>query len=89
MIIELRAQLVRDADEEGLQRELGGEVELLELPPGLAGGLGRAFGADEPLAGRVGPELLEPVDVDGGRLRADRDDDEVAVPGLELLELRE
>src|SRR5207248_11779823 len=45
-----------------------------------------ALGALQPLACRVGAELLEPVDVHDGRLGACGDDDEVAVPPLELFE---
>src|ERR1700674_2302538 len=84
-----RRELLRDLDEEGLERELRREVELLQLPPRLAHGLGRMLGADEALAGRVVPELVEPVDVDRGLLRSNRDHDEVAIPGFELLELGE
>src|SRR5581483_8713702 len=45
--------------------------------------------ASAALSARVGAQLAEPVDVNSGRFRADGDDDEVAVPRLELLELRE
>src|SRR5579884_4294207 len=42
-----------------------------------------------PLESRVLAQLCQPVDVDRGRLAPGRDDDEVAVPRLELLEQRE
>src|SRR5690242_13047720 len=43
----------------------------------------------DPLECRVRLQLPQPVDMDGRRLGPRCDDDEVAVPGLELLEERE
>ena len=80
---------LRDLDEERLERELRRQVELLEPAPRLAHCLGGPLGAEEPLAGRVLAELVELVEVDRRPLGADRDGDEVAVPGRELLELGE
>src|SRR5579862_4288821 len=83
------AKFVGDADEERLERKLRREVELLELSPRLAHELGGPLGAVQPLSARVRLELGETVDVHRRCVRADGDCDEVAVPGLELLELRE
>jgi len=47
----------------------------------------RSLGAEDPLSGRIGAQLGELVEVDRGRLRADRDRDQVAIPGGELFEL--
>ena len=43
----LGSELARQANEQGLEGDLRGEVELLELPPELAYRLGGALGADE------------------------------------------
>ena len=69
---DLRLQLACELDEERLERELRREVELLELPPRLAHRLGRALGAEQALARRVGAQLVEPVDVDRRRARRRR-----------------
>ena len=65
------AQLAGDDDEQRLERELRREVQLLEPPPGLAHRLGRALGADDPLARRVLAELRQLVEMDrrGARRR--------------------
>ena len=82
------AQLASEQDEQRLERELRRELELLEPAPRVAHRLGRPLGPEQPLAGRVGPEQLEQVDVRRRLLGSDADDDEIAVPGGELLELR-
>ena len=46
-------ELALEPHEQRLERELRREVELLELPPRLAHGLGGALGAEHPLARRV------------------------------------
>ena len=82
-------QLAPQAQEERLERERRRELELLGFPPGGPHELAGALGRQEALAGRVRPQVGEPVDVHHGALRARREDDEVAVPPLELLEHRE
>src|SRR5205814_5100775 len=79
---ELRAQ----PDEQGLQRERRRDLELLGLPPGRTHELTGFLGGVHPLESGVRPQLVESVDVDRRRLRARGYHDEVAVPGLELLE---
>ena len=65
----------------------GLELELLEEPPRLAHRLGRGLGARQQLDRGVLAQLGEPVEVDAAADSApDRDDDEVAVPRVELLE---
>src|SRR5581483_9352033 len=83
------AELAPKPHEQRLERERRRQLELLRLAPGGANELARALGGVQPLRRRVRAQLLEPVDVDDGRLRAHRDHDEVAVPPLELLERRE
>src|SRR6266540_5475933 len=75
-----------EPDEQRVERELRSDVELLERAPRLADDLARLLGAGDPLARRVGAQLAEPVGVHDGRLRADRDRDQVAVPPRKLLE---
>ncbi len=58
----------------------------LEGAPDVAHGLGGALGRERPLGDAVLGELGEPVGVDERALGAGRRDDEVAVPGRELLE---
>ncbi len=84
-----RRQLAAEPDEERLQREAGLELQLLEEPPRLPNGFGRGLCAPKLLDARVLPQLGEPVDVRRRRLGSGRDDDEVPVPGLELLEAEE
>src|SRR5438067_9100643 len=79
-------ELAAQPDEETLERERGVHVELLELAPRLADELGRALGRLEPLEARVLLQLGKVVEVDHRTLRPGRDDDEVAVPGGELVE---
>src|SRR5581483_5162570 len=84
-----RGELAAKPEEEGLERERGGELELLGLAPGGADDLAGPLGRLQALERRVGAQVVEAVHVDRRRLRAARDDDEVAVPPLELLERRE
>src|SRR4051812_24958878 len=79
-------QLPPEPDEARLEGERNRELELLRVPPGGPHELTRPLCGLEPLTGPVGPEVLEPVDVDRRGLRPCRKHDEVAVPGLELLE---
>ena len=83
------SELPPDPQKQGLQRQLGRELELLELPPRRPDRLGRVLGACEARPRRVRLQLRQPVEVDRRRVRADAYCDEVAVPGAELLELRE
>ena len=76
-------------DEQRLERERRRDLQLLRLPPGRTDELARVFGGVHSLERGVGPQLLQPVDVDGRRLRAGGDHDEISVPRLELLEQRE
>src|SRR6266576_3567254 len=85
----MAAQLPAKLDEERFQRQRRTEVELLEGAPGLANELAGALGTGEALGRAVLGEELAPVGVDGGALRSDRHDDEVAVPGCELFQRRE
>src|SRR5207248_465182 len=62
------------------------DLELLGLPPGRTHELTGFLGGVHPLESGVHPQLVESVDVDRRRLRARGYHDEVAVPGLELLE---
>src|SRR3990172_1040871 len=86
MTLERGGELAPEPDEERFERELRVEIELLERPPGLPHGLGCAPRVLGPLGGGVRAQLLEPVRVDDGALRAGRDDDEAAIPRGELLE---
>src|SRR5262249_49440066 len=79
-------ELTAQPHEKGLERQPRREVELLEGAPGLADELACPLGAGEPLGRAVGGQLLEPVVMDDRTLGADRNGDEVAVPGRELLE---
>ena len=73
-----------------LERERRRELQLLGLAPGGADELARLLGARAAArASRPRAAPSSPVDVHGGRLGAGGDDDEVAVPPLELLEHRE
>src|SRR5690348_8144304 len=76
-------------DEQRLERQWRRDLELLGLPPRGSHELARVFRSVHPLERGVALELGEPVDVDGGSLSTRGDDDEVAVPGLELFEQRE
>ena len=80
------AELAAELDEQRLEGERRAEVELLEGPPGLAHELAGPLRPGEPLRRAVLGEDGEPVGMDDGALGADGDDDEVAVPGGELLE---
>src|SRR6516165_3753830 len=84
-----RRELAPDPHEQRLQRQLGSEVELLQLPPGLPHGLGRPLRARETLTPGVGLQQLQLVQVDRRTVGADADREQVAVPGAELLELGE
>src|SRR5207302_9709357 len=66
-----------------------GELELFGLPPGSPNQLARPLGRLKALAGRIGAKLFEPVDMHDRGVRTRGEDDEVAVPPLELLERRE
>src|SRR5690349_17695571 len=79
-------ELAPEPDQQRLERERRRELQLLRLAPGGPDELARALRREEALARRVDPKLVEPVDVDRRGLGADRDDDEVAIPPLELLE---
>src|SRR5439155_5952466 len=82
-------QRCAQAHEQRVERELRRDVELLERAPRVAHDLARLLRAGDALARRVGVELVEPVRVDDGVVRADGDGDQVAVPPRELLERRE
>src|ERR687897_453688 len=86
LVNQIRPELPPQADEQGLQRELGVQVELLQLPPDLPHDLAGAFRAAETLDRRVLAERSEPVRVDRGALSARRDHHEIAVPRCELFE---
>src|SRR5207253_3582961 len=64
----------------------GAGLELLQCAPGLADDLARVLGAEHALAGGLRRQDVEPVVVEDRTLGSGRHDDEVAVPGLELLE---
>src|SRR5919201_191536 len=72
-----------------LDRQARVHLELLRVAPGLPDDLTRALGAGEPLRRRVLAQRLQPVGVDDRALGPRADDDEVAVPGRELLERRQ
>src|SRR5947208_3305979 len=82
----MAAELPAKCDEERFQGQRRAEVELLEGAPGPAHELARAFGAGEAVGRSVLFEDVAAVDVDDGALGADRNHDEVAVPGCELLQ---
>src|SRR5258707_259372 len=82
----MAAQLPAELDEERFQRKRRAEVELLEGAPGLADELAGTLGARETIRRSVLVEDFAPVGVHDRALRADRDDDQVAVPGRELLQ---
>src|SRR5262249_4632467 len=82
-------EFVANSHEQRLEPELRREVELLETSPGRAHCLRSPLCACKTLARGVFTELRQLVEVDRGRVGADRDGDEVGVPGTELLELRE
>ena len=84
-----RARARRGAGSECLERERRRDLQLLCLAPRRAHELARTLGAEQALVRRVLAQLGEAVDMDGRALGARRDDDEVAVPPLELLEQRE
>src|SRR5262245_10237177 len=79
-------ELAAQPDEQCLEGQRHGELELLRLAPCGPDDLARPLGALQALACCVGPELVDAVDVDDRGLGAGREDDEVAVPPLELLE---
>src|SRR5207253_9959414 len=85
----LSGELASDPDKQGLEGELGCQVELLERPPRLPDGPRGALRAHEPLPRRVLPQLRELVQVDRGPIRPDGYGHQVAVPGTDLLELGE
>src|SRR5205085_3870609 len=76
-------------DQERLEREARVHLELLRVAPGAPHDLARVLGAGETLRRRVLAQLLEPVGVDDRSLGAGDDDDQVAVPGRELVEGRQ
>src|SRR6185437_10486123 len=78
-------ELAAQPDEEALERQRRVHVELLELAPRLADELRGALGRLEALEARVLLQLGKVVEVDHRTLRPGRDDDEVAVPGGELV----
>ncbi len=82
-------KLAGDPHEKRLERQLGRQVELLELPPRVADSLGSALGARYPVAARVLAQQIELVEMDRSSLGADGDRDQVAIPGRELLQLGE
>src|SRR5438128_10225898 len=82
----MAAQLPAKRYEERFQGERRAEVELLEGAPGLADELAGALGAGEAVGRSVLFEHVAAVGMDDGALGADRDHDEVAVPGCELLQ---
>src|SRR5438093_12778539 len=84
-----RPQLAAELDEERFQRKRRAEVELLEGAPRLADELAGALRARKTLGRAVLFQELATVGVDDRALGADRHDDQVAVPGGELLERRE
>src|SRR5262245_32224492 len=84
-----RAELASQADQERFECQRGRDLQLLRLAPGRPPELARALGCVHPLEGPIGPQLGEPVDVHGCAVGPRRDDDEIAIPRLELLELGE
>src|SRR5215204_2637998 len=86
LVNEIRPELTTEAHEQGLERELGVQVELLQLAPHLAHYLAGSLRARDPLERRVLPECGDPIRVNRGGCGTGRDDDEVAVPGRELFE---
>ena len=85
----LAAQIAAKPEKKSLEREGRRELKLLSLAPGEPDELAGPLGGQEPLPRAVCAELLEAVDVHRGGLRPGGEDDEVAVPPLELLEQRE
>src|SRR5437899_13099130 len=82
-------ELAPKPDEQGLERQGRAEIELLERTPGLADDLAGPLGPCEPLGRAVLGQHGEPVRVDNRALCADRDHDEIPVPGGELLQRRQ
>src|SRR6266516_1362991 len=82
----MAAQLPAKLDEERFQSQRRAEVELLEGAPGLADELAGTLGAREAIRRSVLFEDFAPVRMHDRALRADRHDDQVAVPGRELLQ---
>src|SRR5439155_24863354 len=80
------AELRPGPDDQRFESQGRAEVDLLEGAPVLADDLASSLRSRQPLGGAVLREHGEPVGVDDGMLGADGDDDEVAVPGGELLE---
>src|SRR5437868_7348819 len=83
------SQLTAQPDEQRLERQRGRNLQLLRFPPRRTDEFARVFGGVHALERRIRSQLREAVDVHRRRLRARGDDDEIAVPGLELLEQSE
>ena len=83
------SELASQPDQQRLERERRRDLQLLGLPPGCAHELAGLLGSVHSLEGGVRSQLVEPIDVDSGRLGTGRNHYEVAVPGLELLEQRQ
>src|SRR5438552_18806505 len=75
--------------EERFQREPRGELELLEVAPGLADELRGALSALQPLERRVLQQHGRPVGVHERARSARRRRDEISVPRRKLLQRRE
>src|SRR5947207_434022 len=75
--------------EERFQREPRGELELFEVPPGLADELRRALSALQPLERRVLQQHGRPVGVNERARSARRRSDEISIPRRKLLQRRQ
>src|SRR5580765_5722263 len=82
-------ELALEPDEERLEGQPRLELELLVEAPRLADGFRGRLRTRKPLDTRVLAQLVEPIDMRRGRLGPRGDDDEVAVPRLELLEAKQ
>ena len=75
-----------ESDEERLERERRVQVELLEGAPGLPHDFGGLQRPVSEVTRHVLAQVVESIRVDSGRLGSRRDDDEIAIPGLESFE---